>query len=253
MPYNDLIVEKRNGMGFITLNRPKVLNALSQNVYRELDEAISDMEGDSEIKVILLTGSGERAFSAGADIHELARMAEDPTIVVDPKRSEYPWHIASCTKPTIGIINGLAFGGGATLASGLDIRIGCSKSSFKFLAASYGRVNSTWSLPMQVGWPMAKELLLTGREINADEAYRIGLLNHLVPSDQLVTTAVKLAEQIVANDSRMVQGIKELMIQDIGLSWKEMYETELRAMDDKLKPTPILEGFKPFLDRKGRK
>ena len=100
---------------------------------------------------------------------------------------------------------------------------------------------------------MAKELLLTGREINADEAYRIGLLNHLVPSDHLVTTAVKLAEQIVANDSRMVQGIKELMIQDIGLSWKEMYETELRAMDDKLKPTPILEGFKPFLDRKGRK
>ena len=254
MSYETIIVEKSDGVGVITLNRPDVLNALSRQAYREVDEAVAEMEADQEISAIIFTGQGEKAFSAGADIHELARLAEDPDPPPpDPRRPIYPWHIAACTKPTIGAINGLAYGGGAVMASSFDIRVGCERSRFRFLAAAYGRVNSTWSLPMQVGWPIAKELLFTARVVDADEAHRIGLLNHVVPSELLMDKARELAGLIVGNDSRMVQGIKELMIQDVGTGWEQMYQDELAAQEDKLSPTPVLEGFKPFLDRKSRR
>ena len=256
MTYENIIVEVEadEGVGIITLNRPAVLNALSRDLYRELDDAVGQMEADPEVKAVIFTGSGDRAFSAGADIHEMARLAEDPNPPPpDPRRPTYSWHIATCTKPTIGALNGLAYGGGAVMASSFDIRVGCERTKFRFLAASYGRVNSTWSLPMQVGWPLAKELLFTGRVVEAEEAYRMGLLNHLVPSEQVVPKAMELAKQIAANDPRMVQGIKGLLVQDVGDGWEAMYDNELEAQADKLQPTPVLEGFKPFLDRKGRR
>lgn len=254
MSYQDIIVEKDEGVGIITLNRPEVLNALSRNLYRELDEVVTEMEEDSDIRAVIFTGQGERAFSAGADIHEMARLAEDPNPPPpDPNRRNYAWHIGECRKPTIGALNGLAYGGAAVMASSFDIRVGCERTRFRFLAVSYGRVNSTWSLPMQVGWPMAKELLFTARVVEAEEAHRIGLLNHLVPSDKLMDKALEIARQIAGNDPRMVQGVKELMIQDVGAGWREMYDNELEAQAGKLSPTSVEEGFKEFLDRKGRR
>ena len=249
--YENIIVKKNSGVGTITLNRPNVLNALNKKMYSELDSALTEMELDSNIKVILLTGSGERAFSAGADIKEAARLAsnlENPPS--DPLKIDPNWHIASCIKPTVGAINGLAYGGAAVIASALDIRIGCERTSFKFLAASYGRINSTWSLPMQVGWPIAKELLFTARVIDAKESLNIGLLNRLVDSSELLEEANKIANQIASNDPRMVQGMKEIMITNVGESWNRMFEKEREAMTGTLEPTPILEGFKDFLEKK---
>ena len=254
MNYPNIIVEEKDGVGIITLNRPKVLNALSRALYRELDGAVDEMESDPSIRVIVFTGAGERAFSAGADIHEMARLAEDPNPQPeDPGRRWYAWRIGACAKPTIGAINGLAYGGGAVMASGFDIRVGCEKTCFRFLAAAYGNLNSTWSLPMQVGWPMAKELLFTARVVEAEEAYRIGLLNRLVPSEQLMCKAMEIASQVADNDPRMVQGMKQLMIDHVGARWKQMYDQERRALEGRLKPAPVLEGFKEFLDKKGRK
>ncbi len=254
MTFDTIIVERNEGVAIITLNRPEVLNALNRQLQRELDTAVGEMEADPDVRVVILTGKGDRAFSAGGDIHEQVRLAEDPNPPPpDPRARLHSWHIAACKKPTIGAINGLAYGGAAVIASTLDIRVGCERTKFRFLAASYGRVNSTWSLPLQVGWPIAKELLFTARVVEAEEAYRIGLLNHLVPSDQLMPKAMEIAQKIAANDTRMVQGIKDLIIQDVGVSWKQMCENELNAQEDKLKPTPVLEGFKEFLDRKGRR
>ena len=254
MPYEMIAVEKDAAVGVITLDRPEVLNALSRQLYRELDEAVGEMEADPEINALVVTGKGERAFSAGADIHEMARGAEDPGAPPpDSRKPLYAWHIAACRLPTVGAINGLAYGGGAVMASSFDIRVGCERTTFRFLAASYGRLNSTWSLPMQVGWPAAKELLFTARVVDAEESYRIGLLNHLVPSDQLMPKALEIARQIAANAPGMVQGIKELMIQDVGDAWEQMYKNEQEAMAGKLQATPVLEGFKEFLDRKGRR
>ena len=249
-----ILVEKDRGVGVITLNRPEVLNAMNRAMGRDIDEALAAFEDDPEVGAIVITGAGRRAFSAGADIHEMAKLAEQAEASApDPRRSEYAWHIASCRKPTIGAINGLAYGGGAVLAASLDIRVGSENSSFRFLAASYGRVNSTWNLPMQVGWPVAKELLFTARVVQAQEACRIGLLNHLVSADLLLPKALEIGRQIAGNDGRMIQGIKELMIEDVGLSWKEMHQNEMEAQAGKLAPTPIKEGFSSFLDRKGRK
>lgn len=252
MSYEDIVASKDAGVGIIRLNRPKVLNALSRRLTREIDAAVSDMEADADIKAVIFTGTGERAFSAGGDIHEQVRYAENPR-PADPNRAEYSWHIAACTKPTIGALNGLAYGGAAVMASSFDIRVGCERTSFRFLAASYGRVNSTWSLPMQVGWPKAKELLFSARVVDAEEAYRIGLLNHLVSVDELMPKAIEIAQQIAANDPRMVQGIKELMIEDVGEGWRRMYDNESAAQKGKLRATPVEEGFAEFLARKGRK
>ena len=251
--YEHLLLDVADHVGIIKLNRPEVLNAMNRKLFSEIDAALTQMEEDDGVHAIIFTGAGERAFSAGADIHEMAeqaRMDEPPP--PDPRRPEYSWHIAASKKPTIGALNGLAYGGGAVLASSFDIRVGCERTRFRFLAVQYGRVNSTWSLPQQVGWPMAKELLFTARVVHAEEALRIGLLNHLVPSDQLIDKAMELAQLIAANDPRMVQGVKDLLIDDIGAPWRDHYDNEIEAQKVKLAPTPVLEGFKPFLDRKGR-
>jgi len=253
VPYENIVVERDEGVGVVTLNRPKVLNALSRALSRELDEAITELEADTKIGAIVFTGAGEKAFSAGADIHEMARLAEGADQPPDdPGRAGYAWHIATCSKPTLGAINGLAYGGGAVMAASMDMRVGCEDTSFRFLAASYGRVNSTWNLPQQIGWPMAKELLFTARIVQAREAHRMGLLNHLVAKDHLMGKAMELAKQIAANDPRMVAGIKQLVLSDLGANWEEMYRAEMEAQRGELSPTPIAEGFKDFLDRKGR-
>lgn len=252
MGFENIIVEHDENVAIVTLNRPKVLNALSSALMAELDDAVFELEDNPEVSAIVVTGQKSRAFSAGGDIKEMARlaqMAEPPPPA--PRRSEYGWHIAACTKPTIGAINGLAYGGGALMASSFDIRVGCENTSFRFLAATYGRANSTWNLPMQVGWPIAKELLFTGRIVEAEEAYRIGLLNHLVPADELMPKALELAKQIAGNDDRMVQGIKELLIEHVGADWRRMYDNEWEALMGKLQGSPVEEGFKDFLERKG--
>ena len=233
------------------MNRPRVLNALNRAMYREIDAAVSELEGDDDIGAIVVTGAGERAFSAGADIHEMARIAEETgSQDGDPDRARHMWHLATCAKPTIGAINGLAYGGGAVIAASMDIRVGSDNASFRFLAAAYGRVNSTWNLPMQVGWPKAKELLFTGRVVKAREAVEIGLLNHLVAPDLLMPKAMEIARAIAANDTRIVKGIKELMIRDVGVSWQEMQANELEAQADALKPPPARATALSFCPRR---
>ncbi len=254
MKYQNILVERDEAVAIVTLNRPKVLNALSSDLMRELDEAISLLEEDEGVGAIVFTGAGERAFSAGADIHEISRYADQgKTLPWEEHRDRYNWHLATCVKPTIGAINGLAFGGGALIASSFDIRIGCERTRFRFLGAVYGRVNSVWTLPVVVGMPAARDLLFTGREVHAEEAYRIGLLNQLVPSDRLMPAALEMARTISANNPRMVQGIKQLLIEGIGSSWEEMRRNEAEARSGRLKDVPVEESFRRFYDRRERR
>ncbi len=163
MAYEFILTERVDGAAVITLNRPEKLNALSYPLVRELDDALTQYEADDDIKAVILTGAGDRAFSAGADIHEMAGLSSAELATRGEVRGRATWHIANFAKPLIGAINGLAYGGAALLSSTLDMRIGCERSAFRFLAASYGRVNSSWSLPLLVGLPKAKELLYTGQ------------------------------------------------------------------------------------------
>jgi len=253
MVYQFILSERLDGVALITLNRPDKLNALSFGLMQELDEALTGYEADDAVGAVILTGAGDRAFSAGADIHEMADMSADALAERTRRRGEISWHIASYAKPIIGAINGLAYGGAALLSSSLDIRLGCEKTQFRFLAATYGRVNSTWSLPAQVGLPKAKELLYTGRAVGVEEAERIGLLNQVVPSAKLIETAVEMGRMIAKNDPRMVQGIKQLLHEEMGLDWQERYDLEDEARATWLTSGHPRDGFKDFLARKGKR
>jgi 2-(1,2-epoxy-1,2-dihydrophenyl)acetyl-CoA isomerase len=252
MGYEHILTERLDGAALITLNRPEKLNALSYGLMHELDDELTRLEDDDGVKAVVLTGAGDKAFSAGADIHEMADLGAEQLAERQAFRNRATWHIATFAKPLIGAINGLAYGGAALLSSTLDLRIGCERTKFRFLAASYGRVNSTWSLPVLVGLPKAKELLYTGRDVMADEAERIGLLNQVVPASRLRETALELAAAIAKNDARMVQGIKRLLHEDIGMPWRERYDNEEAARATWLTSAPVREGFKDFLTRKGR-
>jgi enoyl-CoA hydratase/carnithine racemase len=249
--YNNILTERIDKIALITLNRPEKLNAMSFELACDLNEELTQIETDDDVRVVILTGAGPRAFSSGGDIIQMVGMSPEDLAARSEFRSQINWHIATFGKPIIGAINGLAYGAGAMLSSMLDVRVGCELTEFRFLAARYGRVNSTWSLPVIVGLPKAKELLYTGRAVKAEEAERIGLLNQVVPSEQLRDTAIQLGQLISENDPRMVQGIKRLLHEDIGLPWRDRYDSEQNARKNSLKSNHPREGFKEFLTRKG--
>ncbi|HZD41839.1 MAG TPA: enoyl-CoA hydratase/isomerase family protein [Terriglobales bacterium] len=251
MSYKNILTERIDTTALITLNRPEKLNALNYELACEIDEELTKIEQNDAVSVVVLTGAGPRAFSAGGDIHQLVKSTPEELAARSEIRSRATWHLATFPKPIIGAINGLAYGAGALLTSMLDIRIGCEHAEFQFLAAKYGRANSTWSLPLVVGMPKAKELLYTGRLVKAEEAERMGLLNQLVPCAELRETSIQMAQLIAKNDSRMVQGIKRLLHEDIGMDWRSRYDNEQSARKTYLKATPPREGFKDFLARKG--
>ena len=151
------------------------------------------------------------------------------------------------------MINGLAYGGAAVLASSLDMRVGCEHASFRFLAAAYGRINSTWTLPNQVGWPIAKELLFSGRIVEAEEAHRIGLLNHLVPCAELRAKTMWLATMIAKNRREAVMGVKALLLQDMGATLEEQWANERELHDERdARGAKAEAAFPEFIARKGR-
>jgi len=250
LAYKTLLLEKQEGAGIITLNRPEQLNALSSTLFKEFDQALTLFEDDKEVKVIVITGAGDRAFSAGADIHEMVQPPKVQAKEQSTRSADWIWHLATCKKPTIGAINGLAYGGGALMSSIFDIRLGCERTSFRFLAVTYGRVNSTWTLPLIVGWPIAKELLFTGRAVEAEEALRIGLINKLVPSAELMKVTLEMGQAIAANDTTTVQVIREIMVRNIGISWREMLLNEYQTVSQSLRSPPPQESFRNFLKRK---
>jgi 2-(1,2-epoxy-1,2-dihydrophenyl)acetyl-CoA isomerase len=251
MRYQNILTERIEKITIITMNRAEKLNALSYELACELDEELTKIENDDDIRAVILTGAGPRAFSAGGDIMQMVKSTPEEMAARSEIRREANWHLATFTKPIIGAINGLAYGAGAQLTTMLDIRIGCEHAEIQFLAAKYGRANSTWSLPLVVGMPKAKELLYTGRPVKAEEAERIGLLNQVVPCADLREASIAMAKQISDNDPRMVQGIKRLLNDDVGLAWRERFDAEQNARKEKLKANSPREGFKAFLERKG--
>jgi enoyl-CoA hydratase len=204
-----ILVERRGRVGLVTMNRPEKLNALNSALVTQLEQAVKELEADDDIGAIVVTGAGERAFSAGGDMTEQVAALNSPDKA--PARASASSIIRVAKKPTIAAIRGYCFGGGALMAIEFDIRIGGDTARFKFHAASYGRAPGGAVLPRIVGDAKAKELLFTCDEVPASEALRIGLLNQLVPADQVVETAVAMAERIAANSPVAVKALKEII------------------------------------------
>ena len=251
-----VLVEKTEGVAILTLNRPEQLNAMNAQLSAELREAVARATDDDEVGCIVLTGAGTRAFSAGGDIHEQReddrRYTQAELDARTSVRSRGSYEIGACPKPTIGMINGLAYGGAAVLASSLDMRVGCEHASFRFLAAAYGRINSTWTLPNQVGWPIAKELLFSARTVDAEEAHRIGLLNHLVPCAALREKTLWLAKMIAKNKREAVMGVKALLLRDLGCDLEEQWANERDYTTNVVRGAKAEAAFPEFIARHGR-
>jgi enoyl-CoA hydratase len=252
MTYQHILCETEDGVGIVTLNRPEKLNAMNRQLTRELHDAVKRLEADDGIGCIVITGAGDRAFSAGGDIHEqLADDQRQSEEQQEARRGRGGYEIGTCTKPTIGMMNGLAYGGAAVLSSSLDMRVGCEGTRFRFLAAAYGRINSTWTLPNQVGWPIAKELLFTARVVEAEEAYRIGLLNHLVPREQLRAKTMELGRMIAGNNRGAVMGVKALLLRQKGENLERQWQEEQDYTTHVFKNAKAEQAFPEFLARHG--
>jgi len=255
MAYEHILMDVEDGVAILTLNRPEKLNAMNRKLQHELHDAVKKADADDRIGCIVITGAGEKAFSAGGDIHEQlsndAKYSDKELDELRDRRGSY--EISASLKPTIGMMNGLAYGGAAVLSSSLDMRIGCEATKFRFLAAAYGRINSTWTLPNQVGWPIAKELLFTARIVGAEEAHRIGLLNHLVPRAQLRAKTMEIAKMIAANHRGAVMGVKALMLRQMTMGLEEQFNAERDYTTNVMRGAKAKDAFPEFISRKGLK
>jgi enoyl-CoA hydratase/carnithine racemase len=253
MDYETILVEAEGGVRLITLNRPDKLNAMNRQMMQEVQDALKRFAADDGVGVVVFTGAG-RAFSAGGDIHEQREHDRRYTQEeLDRMRTYGPlFDIGTFPKPTIGMMNGLCYGGASVLASSLDMRVGCEDTKFRFLAAAYGRINATWTLPNQVGWPIAKELLFTARIVEADEAWRIGLLNHLVPRAELRAKTMELAQTIAGNNRAAVTGIKALLMKQMTQSLADQFAEERHFTTHVVRGAKAEDAFPEFIARKGR-
>lgn len=202
MAYETLIYEKRNAIGYVTINRPEKLNALNRRVMEELVACFEALRDDQEIRVVILSGSGDKAFVAGADISELTSQ----TAVGGKEFSQAGQRVFSLIenlgKPVIAAINGFALGGGCELAMACTLRIAAETAKFGQPEVKLGLLpgfGGSQRLPRLVGKGRAMELILTGETITALEAHRLGLVNQVVPAPELLAAAEKLARKIIAN------------------------------------------------------
>jgi enoyl-CoA hydratase/carnithine racemase len=226
MNYDSLIVEQTGAVATVRLNRPDKHNALNAQLCHELIDALDGLEADDAVNVIVLTGAGDKAFCAGADMAEAVGHSDtNPSEVSAPAQAVV--RVLRTAKPIVAAVNGYAYGGGALLAINSDIRIASENARFRFVGASYGLVVGASQLPRVVGAPMAKELLFTARTIDAQEALRIGLVNHVVPLERLEATASEMTQAIAANSRPAVMASKEVI--DIATSNQEAPRREMEA------------------------
>jgi enoyl-CoA hydratase/carnithine racemase len=198
----NVLYEKKNGIAYVTLNRPKVLNALNTPTWIDLQKAFTDAKGDHAVHGVILTGAGDKAFIAGADISELAHVDAYEAEESSRFGQEVLNLIENLGKPVIAAINGFALGGGCETAMACTIRIAAEHAKFGQPEVKLGLLpggGGTQRLPRLVGKGRALQLILTGETISAQEAYRIGLVNEIVPAANLIARAEAVLKQISAN------------------------------------------------------
>jgi enoyl-CoA hydratase len=199
MSYENIRMEKRGPLATVTLDRPKVLNALNAATFAELDAAFGELASDPEVRVVLLTGAGERAFAAGADIRELAAVERAEGKAFSLRGQAVFRKIETLGKPVIACVRGFALGGGCELAMACTLRIGADDARFGQPEVKLGVIpgyGGSQRLPRLVGRGAALKMLLTGAIIDATEALRIGLVDEVVPAAELMLRAEILAGEI---------------------------------------------------------
>jgi E-phenylitaconyl-CoA hydratase len=217
--------EKAGQIATITINRPEAMNAMDRETSQQLAEAFQDFDRDAQLLVAILTGAGDKAFSAGADLKKMYGRAEDGNIA-EIWESERQWRLGQrlqVWKPVIAAINGYCLAGGLELAMGCDIRLASDTASFGCPEVRWGILHGYGALrlPRTIPLSAAMELLLTGERINAQEAFRLGIVSRVVAATELLPTAHQLAEKICANGPLAIRVTKELAWRGLEMSTEE--------------------------------
>lgn len=246
-------VERSGQVATIVLNRPDVLNAFNTEQLNLLSDAIDNIAHDHAIRVVIITGSGDRAFAAGADIAEMRDKRPTEAFEFSRLGQSVCAAIESMPQPVIAAVNGFALGGGCELALACDIRICSENAQIGQPEVGLGILpgwGGTQRLTRLVGPGISKELIMTGRRVKSDEALRIGLVNAVYPPDELLDRAREMAERIAANGPHAVQASKQAINRavDLDLASGTMYEAQLFALC--FDTEDQREGMTAFLERR---
>ncbi len=247
--------EKEGRIAIFTINRPEAFNSMNIETLGELRKVMEEFRDDPELWVGIITGAGEKAFCAGADVKEtLSFMKEHETspwaFPATPMRGLELW------KPLIAAINGVALGGGLEIALACDIRIASENARLGTPEVTLGIIpgwGGTQRLPRVIPWAKAAELLFTGKPIDAQEAYRIGLVNKVVPLEQLMSTAKEYAETICQAAPLAVRAAKEAMIRGSGMTLEDGLKLENSLLAYTFRTEDFTEGVAAFTEKPRRK
>jgi len=253
MNYENILFEKKNSIAYVTVNRPKVLNALNMATMDELRSAFHDIKNDAGVRVVILTGSGEKAFIAGADINELA--AHD---AVSGKEYTHRGQsvlnlIENLGKPVIACLNGFTLGGGCEIAMACTMRIASDNAKIGQPEVKLGIIpgyGGTQRLPRLVGKGIAMQLVLTGEMINAQEAHRIGLVNEVTSPAELIPRAEAIAQKIIANAPLAVQYSLEAINKGLEMTLPEALYLEAVLFSVACSSEDKKEGTTAFLEKR---
>ncbi|MCM2534253.1 enoyl-CoA hydratase [Neobacillus pocheonensis] len=246
-------VEKQDQIAIVTIDNPP-MNALSAAVKEELRETFFQINADDEVLVVILTGAGQKAFMAGADIKELPQRIGNANLVPQTMRNHEMFNsIDFSLKSTIAVLNGYTLGGGCELALTCDLRIAEEHAFLGVPEVKLGLLpgaGGTQRLPRLIGEARAKELLFTGNHISAEEAMRIGLVNRVVPTGEGLEAAIKLARKICNNSPSALKNIKQAVDEGLELPFMKALENEAELFQDLFLKEDVKEGVQAFLEKR---
>lgn len=253
MELKNVILEKKGNIATVIINRPKALNALNSETLKDIDTVLDNLENDKDVYAVILTGAGDKAFVAGADISEMKDLNEEQGRVFGTLGNNVFRRLENLNKPVIAAISGFALGGGCELAMACDIRIASEKAKFGQPEAGLGITpgfGGTQRLPRIVGESKAKELIYTGEIIRADEALRIGLVNKVVAPEVLLEEANIMANKIAANAPIAVKLCKDAINRGMQVGMDEAIVIEAEDFGKCFSSEDQTEGMTAFMEKR---
>lgn len=253
MNYKNILIAKEHNIAIITINRPEKLNALNKVTIQELHYAFQELEQNQDTRAIILTGSGAKAFVAGADIAEFADFSVEEGIQLSAQGHDTLFNfVENLRLPVIAAINGFALGGGLELAMACHIRVASDDAKMGLPEVSLGVIpgyGGTQRLPQLIGKGRAMEMILSAGMVSADEAYRTGLVNHVVKQEELVNFCKEIAQKIVKNSPTAIR----MAINAVNANYKEGengFQTEIKSFGKCFGTEDFKEGTKAFLEKR---
>lgn len=255
-PWTRLRVEREGAIATVTLDRPEVLHALDAVMFDELERAFAELAADANVRVILLTGSGERAFAAGADIRALTETDSTSGRAASERGQQVFLQMERCGKPVIACVNGVALGGGCELALACTFRIASERAKLGLPELKLGLIpgyGGTQRLPRLIGKSAALRLMLTGAAADATESLRLGLVDEVVPAVELMARAQAVAESIASMAPLAVSAVMQAVARGENLPIERALQVEAQAFGELCGTTDKREGLAAFLEKRAAK